>query len=304
MTMISSHNKISAIFLSALLLLSLNACKTAKDASRVYEHGVGASDNQPAQMHSLPDDYVKMTQSYVPWTDVTVPVKLTMSAPKSVSLSGTMTMVYGKAISMTFKMFIVEAASVYIDTDSVFFLSKPMGICYAESFERFSAASGLSLCDIQSLLLGQAFYPGAGTLSADDISLFDLLEVTEPANDGLFIFNMSPRINTTLAEWYFTAAAPRAEVEAMPQVFALNVKAGETTVECTFAQSEISPAGKIAAKMQLEGSVKKHKIDLVIASTYSKALWNSGATANKMKISTGTRILSTEQLLKLLNNRM
>lgn len=286
--------------------MALPSCRSSRKAIEIQEyseqqHSVAAPVKQVA--NTLERRFEAMTEAYQPWTDLTVPVKVSVAKPKNISLSGTMTMVYGKALSISMKMLFIEAASLYADNDSVIIVSKPMGVYYAESIGRFTAATGLGLSDLQSMMLGQAFVPGKGTARKSDASDFTFTANTAIDVPGIAAWTISPRKMPPSVEWYYTALAPADEsVTTPPQIFAVDIEAGSNTVECTFAQSEMSKAGVIAAKMQLVGKVKKRDIDLTVAMTPSRATWNSGARVSRPSIPRGARKVSTEQVLKLLNN--
>lgn len=302
----------------AVSLLCLGACKShkglAESGAAGYESQQQAAQ-QPATApvatapsaatgQALKSDFERMAGAYQSWADLTVPIKVNVAAPRSASLSGTLTMAYGKSLSLSLKMLFVEAASVYIDTDSVFVVSKIAGAYYAESLQKFTASTGFGICDIQSLLLGQAFVPGKGAATAADASAFSFAKAPEIDADGIYGITLTPAKMPKGVDWSFTAIAPDdASLGAVPQLFAVSVEAGRNVVQCTFAQSELSQAGVIAAKMQFEGLMKDKRLDFTIAANTSKAVWNSGARPVKMTIPKSLTRMTTEQLLKKLGNK-
>ena len=194
-------------------------------------------------------------------------------------------MEYNKALSLSLKMLFIEVAQVYIDNDSVLVVSRPAGAYYSESLQRFTAASGLCLADIQSLFLGQAFAPGKGTATASDGKVFRLAAEPSLSDAEMSVWKATPRKLPAGVDWNFTAIAPvQAEPAVVPQLFALDISAASNTLRCSYAGSGISQAGIIASMMQIEGNVKKRKIDAVISSSMNSAQWNSGTKITRPSI--------------------
>ncbi len=296
---------LSAVALAALVAL-LPSCRSSKKTVAEAPYEQQAVQEQPVSATpkttptSPASDFELMAGAYTPWTDVSVPVKISLTKPNKISLSGTLAMAYGKGISISLRMLFIEAARIYADTDSVIVSSSTLDIYYAESLAKFTAASGLTLSDLQSLLLGQAFAPGKGTLKASDSKLFNIADAGRIA-DGIHAFTLTPKQLPKSATWHFTAIAPeQASPGVVPQLFSLDIASGSNTVQCSFAESVINQAGVTAAKMQVEATVKKRAVDLVIATTPSKAVWNGGVNLSKPRIPSGARKLTTEQLLKKL----
>ncbi|MCM1068155.1 MAG: DUF4292 domain-containing protein [Muribaculaceae bacterium] len=294
----SAIRKILPCLIVAAFALGFTACKSSRQSS-AQAYGPEAA-SKPAG-RTLSDEFTAMTAAYSPWTTLSVPVKVAVTKPKKVSVSGTLSMVYGKAMSLSLKMLFIEVATLYADCDSVIVVSKPMNTYYVESLERFTAAAGFSLADIQSLLLGQTFAPGRGVAQASAASVFTLDEVDGSGTPELRLWSMTPRRRIAGVDWNFTAiSAVDPASEASPQLFALDVAAGANVLRCSFAQSELSPAGVIASMMQLEGTVKKHQLDAVISASMQKARWNAPLTLSRPRIPAGATRMTTEQVLKLL----
>ncbi len=308
-----NRNSIIALAIALVMAMAFAACRSgkgtggtgvtpgaAKVASRQSQEASAAGTGSASR--TIIHDYAAMTAAYRPWSDLTVPVKVSVTAPKKVSLSGTLTMAYGRSMSLSLKMLFIEAASVYADTDSVIIISRPAGVYYAESLKGFTAASGLGLSDLQALMLGQMFAPGKGTATDADRKLFSMEPLTDIVTPGIYAWTMTPTGLSEGVDWHFTALAPEDAAAATPQLFALDIAIGPNNLQCTFAQAESSEAGPVAAKMQIEGVVKKHALDLIVASTPSKMRWNSGALPRKPSLPSGARRLTSEQLMKILGN--
>ena len=290
------NQSLSAALIVIIAAIGLSGCKSSQKQTS-SKAPARAAQQAPASS----DVFTRMTEAYNAWSDVTVPVKVSVTKPKKISASGTLVMSYGKAMSLTMKMLFIEVASVYADADSVLVVSKPVGAYYSESIAKFTASAGLTLADLQSLMLGQAFAPGAGTATPSSGKLF----TTEPVNlgvDGYYAVNITPKKLPSGVDWHFCAIGQDGAATAAPQLFSLNVSAGANTVECTYASAEVSPAGPIASRMQVEGTVKKHDIDLEVSATTSRASWNTGATPSRPSVPKGAKRMTTDQVLKMLNS--
>lgn len=277
------------------LLAALSGCKSTRQATGQTK---AADNRQITVIEPEPASEIsRIAASYTPWTDLTVPVKVSMTKPKKMSVSGTMTMAYGKAVSIKLRMLFIEVATVYIDNESITAVSGPAGIYYTETMERFTAATGLDLRDIQSLLLGQAFAPGKGTLTIADAPLFTVAD-SDISVEGASGITLTPKKQSKNISLIFNALVPDAALEASPQIYGVDINAGANRLKCTYASPEITKAGLTAAAMQIEGSVKKRSLDVVISRTAEKAKWNTGASISKPSIPSGASRVTTEQLLK------
>ena len=302
-----SRNTILLVTFCILLIAAASACKSSKKAVSAPNDYTPAAPSVKAvpEKHvtaSLDDDYRAMTGAYSPWTDVTVPVKVQITKPKKLSVSGTLTMAYGKALSLSLKMLFFEVATVYADNDSVLVVSRAAGAYYSESMKRITETTGLTLADIQSMMLGQAFTPGKGTAVPAQLGQFKLTDDAANSGEGFRAWSLAPKKMPKGIDWHFTALASEDPAAGItPQIFALDIEAGKNNLLCTFAQSELTPAGIIASKMQLEGTVRKHAIDVIVSGTASKASWNTGRTPSRPSVPRNATRLSTEQVFKLLN---
>lgn len=298
-----THTKRIAILAitTAALLVGLSACKSSKKATQTP--GYGHAYEQPtAAAHSPKADFEAMTAAYTSWSDLSVPVKVSVTSPKKVSVSGTLRMQYGKALSLSLKMLFIEVAQVYIDNDSVLVVSRPAGAYYSESFERFTAAAGLSLADVQALFLGQTFVPGKGAATPSSASAFTFALDSSISDSELTGWTATPRRLPSGVDWHFTAISPADPAEAVtPQLFSIDITAGANSLRCTYAGSQISPAGIIASMMQIEGTVKKRRIDAVISSSMNSAQWNAGTRISRPSIPRNASRMTTEQVFNMLN---
>ena len=102
-------------------------------------------------------------KSFIPWQWAYIPANVAISSPASISGGGRLTMQRDSLIHLSLRVLGMEVAVLYADTDSVYAVDKFHKYFLAESLDRIMASSGLSLGDIQDLLLSQALPPAGGS---------------------------------------------------------------------------------------------------------------------------------------------
>lgn len=93
------------------------------------------------------------------WHDVYLPVKVSLLQPASMSLSGRATMVRDSAVFVSMRVLGMEVATLYADRDSVIVLDKFHKYVYSEPLSAVTSRAGLTLGDIQEILLGRQELP-------------------------------------------------------------------------------------------------------------------------------------------------
>ncbi len=131
----------------------------------------------PAQL------YAAMTATYSPWHSVQMPVRASLRTPMSISASGQLTMVHDSLVHLSLRMLGIELAVVSVDRDSVRVFDKFHRYYMAESTAALTGRTGISLADMQNLLLGRAFVPGSGAATPGAASQFKLAA----AGDGALL---------------------------------------------------------------------------------------------------------------------
>ncbi len=89
------------------------------------------------------------------WHDLRVPVKISLSSPMSISLSGRATMVRDSLINISLRVFGFEVAIANMTNDSVFLVDKHNKQYFAESLPDVMGSHKLTISQIQDLLLGR-----------------------------------------------------------------------------------------------------------------------------------------------------
>lgn len=233
-----------------------------------------------------------LAETYAQWHDVYMPLNFRCSSPMNLSLSGRATMVAGECIHISLRMLGMEVAQVWIDTDSIFVSEKMGKSLVVEPLARLSAHTGLGISDLQALLLGQAFYPGDGAL-IDARRASTLFSVTQKDSDLI----LTPRRTPAGATWYLT-------VVPGPVLSELTVEPeGFKPFIAMFGDHVDSPAGKIAADVEISGNLESKNLDFEFVWNTGKAQWNQ--TENPVKPTwRGYRRLTARQLLESLKGYM
>lgn len=87
------------------------------------------------------------------WTDLYVPVKLELTEPARMSISGRATIVRDRSIYLSLRMIGMEVATVYVDADSIFATEKVHRQMIAVGFDA-TLGRKLTVGELQDLLLG------------------------------------------------------------------------------------------------------------------------------------------------------
>ena len=238
------------IFIIAAAAALLAACGSQKQATGTSTSATitPAADATPSQR------YASMTSAYGLWHDVRMPMRATLRSPMSLSASGTMTMVSGELIRAT--------------PDSIYLIDKFHRYLVAEPMAAVTARTGLTLPDMQSLLLGRACIPGAGVATPAAASQ---LQITANGADGITI---APAKAPKAYAWTMQASTLADDRVALTSL-AVTPKAGMAAT-CTFTPAtSLTTIGALASALTIKASVAKKTVDATLTYTLSDARYNS-----------------------------
>ena len=289
--------RITYLVLCAVLILGMGACRSSKKAAKAsdeYNTGKTAVTGK-----SLPDRFSSLTGSYSDWTDLRVPVKIQIAAPGRTSLSGVAMMRKDECIYVSIRMLGFEVGSLYADNESVQVIVKALGtnMYWTEPLSVVKDYYGLSIGDIQSLLMGRPFLSGSGTISASDKGKFNIAEIADSSmgNNG---FTFSPKKLPEFIAWTFTARETKDE---LPYLAAMSITPkGYPTLDCTFGAPLISPAGSVTPSIEAGTKINGKEFELFWNWSFDSAKWNTGLNISKPQVSKSATKVETEQLLKML----
>ena len=241
-----------------------------------------------AQTSEIIGKYFSLCDSYADWHDVHLPINLSWQAPDGMSISGRATMVRNEEIYISMRVMGFEAAVIYANTDSAYFVDKYHKYYFAESFKALMGSSCLTIGNLQDLLLGRAFAPGQGTVCEESaITLF-------AEDDNAWGIEGDPESPQGM-EWWCIAT-----MDDVPVVSSVSFARSETSqADFIYSDVQTTPAGPVAgivdialidgfkgASAQLKWSIKDAK-------------WNTDKQIN-FKQPNGYKIITTDQLLRFL----
>ena len=292
MTMKSIY-RIAAAAVAVLLVIGLASC-----GSRRPTTVAGGTYGEV----SLDECFGNLAASYAPWTSMSAPMKIEVSEPVRFSASGKAEMVKGQCISMVFRKIGIKVAELYVDRDSVMFVVKPLKIAYTESFARFSNSTGLTLDDLQSLLLGQALVPGRGTVGAGSLPAFPPAAADGGAiGEDVVRWTMTPRRSPD--EIYFTAATPMPFGSEASRLEAVGVNAGGG-VKFEYSDFANTGAGLIGSRANLRATFGGKSLSGSLRWTADRTDWNKPLTVGRPSIPVDYRRLDTAAMLRIIQNTL
>ncbi len=281
------RNSVLIILTAVAAAAALTGCSAGKQAS-------GAKKNAP-----VPADVALQTPSqrfdalcagYADWNDVSLPVKVTLTAPKRVSFSARASMKRGEWINISVRMLGFELASVWVDNDSVHAIDKYHKMYLSEGLANLTAGADVTLADLQDLLLGRGFLAGknGGTFTS---AMANSVELTA-GNEGLFIV---PRTKPASFDYGFILY-PSAN-----NLMATSVAAGENhAATVTYTDFADTPAGSFSSTADI-AIVKGRNAAATLEWNFGSAKWNSGENRTWKKPS-GYKRISADQLIKTLSS--
>lgn len=210
------------------------------------------------------DPLEMLRESYVPWSYVEMPVRVELRSPKKFSVSGTAKMVAGESVLVSLRFFGMEMASLWLTADSVQVIVKPMSVYYKEDITTMTATAGITVADLQDLVMGRVFEVQSGApFTADFFASFDA--------GGAAVLDS---VTVTPAE--------------------------HRGVTVDYGAPEVSPCGPVASTFGASTTVRGHDIDFSCRWDVDRAKWNTGKTLTAPHVPADMRRLTTDDLFKIL----
>lgn len=283
-------NNILCPLVAVALLLLAASCGSSKKQVRPSSGAEDVTEIPVAEAYRM------ITESYGDWQSVSMPVKFEVVHPKSLSVSGRITMVYGKALSISLRFFGMEVAQLYADTDSLIVLSKMKNVAYAESIRQITDRFGITLADLQCLLLGQMFVPGHGRATAGDAGKFRM----ELAGDqGWAAWLKKTPANTKMV---FVNNYPDTQLQIPAETTSFIIGlGGDDYAGARYDDFTDTAAGVISGKTSIEANIGTKEVELRLVYQPGKARWNEDLSLAAPKIPAGINRVTTESLLKIIS---
>ena len=114
---------------------------------------------------SCEDRYNAVVSSYGEWDMVSMPFQLWLELPEEKCISGRATMFRDENVQLSFRAMGMEVVYLYLSEDSVIAIDKINKLYIAEPLSEIVGATGITIGNIQDLLLGQAFKIGGERLT-------------------------------------------------------------------------------------------------------------------------------------------
>lgn len=263
--------------MAVAVLVGTGACSSKKQAARPGKEVVARRTPQARTLAA----------TYTPWTSLYAPVSLRLSKPTSFSISGRATMVYGEYIHISLRVLGIEAGVVYVDNDSAFIVDKFHRMAVAAPLKTITSATSITLSDLQGILLGQAVYPGAGTIS-DDRKVEQLFSSSTSPEGATML---TPRRTPGGCVWYYT-------LDSTPALAKLGITIDSGgSVDALFSDPTETDAGIVASDIAIDALLGKQDFEASLSWDLGKAQWNSSRSASRPSLD-GYRIMTPSQLLK------
>lgn len=229
-----------------------------------------------------------IADSYLSWQDLSVPVRIALRQPASVTLSGRLTMVRDESIHLSFKMLGIEVASAYLDRDSAFVYERLHKYLLAEPMDRITGRTSLSLADMQDIILARICAPGTGTLKSSNTAAFSLTGT----DNGTLITPLGTRN-------YSLTFLMKPGIPPLPEILTVDIpSAGKSTI--SYADWTATSAGTNPQRLELNGRLSGKPLDATVTLDYEQARWNT-APKNKWSVprkATRISIVALAEMLK------
>lgn len=160
-------NAMTLMACTALLLLA-SGCKSSQSAgSNSKTFPTLHRDELPARLDTLISECRE-------WNSVKIPVKVKITSPTPITLSGTAVMEHGKGISISLRyMGMMEVGSLTVTGSTVTIIDKYHKLYLQESASTLLGDFPAGISNLQDLLLGRPFELGSESLtSANDMKLY------------------------------------------------------------------------------------------------------------------------------------
>lgn len=236
----------TGLCLSAAIICTslLSSCSSSRKATEIVE--------QSQSQFSPRADFLKVVDSQKSWTQLQVPIKISITKPEKFSISGRAYMIRNERIYISMRMIGMEVAILDIQPDSIHFYDKYHKEYVAESINSILSNSGLTLANIQDALLGRIFMPGNEPISDKSYKKTEISQAEKSwtltpkkkfngyscsfilgkADDTLEQLTVSKAAQTFSAQYSSPANTDKGR---FMQQISVNAKAGKTPLELRIA---------------------------------------------------------------------
>ncbi|MCM1077541.1 MAG: DUF4292 domain-containing protein [Bacteroides sp.] len=276
------------IFLSIIitLLTSLPSCRSSRSGT-VTGIGYEREPSQPLSQKELKELFGLLESSYQPWESVKMPVTLNLNSPKSVSISGTLSMQRDRSIHMSFRFFGMEVATLMVTDDSIFASYKLERIYFAESIRDLLGGFPATVGNVQDLLLGRPFIIGEETPTLSRCSL-----------DGNgTTWTITPDFSPAGIGYGFTVDTPTGNVELLT----VNLPS-RAPITAAYSDFAVTATGPMAGTSFISARGSSAKFEGEIDLNPRKAEWGQGF-GKEWTVPKGYTRVRAEEIMKKLTKK-
>lgn len=238
---------------------------------------------------SLPARYAMLTESWKEWNNVEMGVKIRVTSPSKFNAAGKAYMKRGEWINFSVRMLGFEVATLWIDRDSIVAVDKYHKKYFSEPTDKLLGGAGITIENVQDMLLGRAFLAGKGTARPTDMKQFDF----EDERNGWFLL---PRQQPSSYKYGFLASST---YNGLRGAVCEIDNFGSVTVDYSnICESRL--AGWFAGKVSVENSAKT-RIAVSLEWDLNSAKFNTNL-ARRCHIPEGSEKIPSSTLTKLLKS--
>lgn len=273
--------------LAATMMMS--SCRSSSTATPQS----GYSAASPANPAELSKAFTAMTDTWNrSWTDMRVPVSLSLTAPSRLNVGATLTMVNSRALQLSVKVLGFEAASVTVVGDSVWVVEKLHHTYVAESITELLHGFPADISNLQDLMLGRPFILGSPTLTAADARS---LKLTAGSGDTAWTIT-APRA-AGMVDYHFDVAAgsPAGVVAAMV------AEVAGRAVTARYSDFTSSPIGPVASAAAFSAATPSRRISAELVVKIDRAKVDRGYSVERPSTRGYNRVAAAD-LLKVFSN--
>ena len=237
-----------------ILLIGLAGCRSSK--SIVDQSMLDYSSL------TLSERLQEVAAANCPWTQLNLPLKVSLKSPDKLSLSGRIYMRRNHDIYVTLRVLGIEVANMYVNTDSIYVADKAHKYYLAEPIDKIFAGASLSIGDIQDALLGRAFINNRGTLSAD---MLNQVTVADGENNSWEISPQS-KINGSISYSFRLSDSDNS-------MQSFTVDTGSKQYSCSYSDPTTIDGSRFMQRMSISTKVGKTEIDATLALDFDNMKW-------------------------------
>lgn len=275
----------TSILLSALAVAAM-AFTSCRGSRQTAVTPAEAATTISRSAEASPSVAALLIGSQKEWTDVQMPVSISLRQPVSASLNATAYMRRGEYVKFSVRVLGFEVAAAWIDTDSVHAIDKVGKRYVSESVSRVTTELGLDIADVQDILLGRMFAVAGGGVEAAAFSA----EPTEYGDMVLLRQNPGPEI----LDYGFMVSGQDA-----PQLAYLLVDAGRFNAVAAYSDHDVTAAGPVASRVSLT-STEPRAVSADLTWNLGSAKWNKGDSQKWQAPGKGYSRISLDSLLSIL----